>query len=202
MQWAIRLETTTAWGEVQTFEVGRLERREIGLAAHEIGLMLEEAKALLAELQRRIVQTQIDDKVMCERVCSDCLRVRSIRDQRTPVLQTFFGTVRVAAPRIKLCSCVDKGNSMMFRSRPCRICYPVAVLRNCSTCRLSLVLVTPSVNRAVSWLHSCPVPHQTTPACATGCIGSQKNSRPRRPHQSLRHMSLTPPERAIPASWW
>ena len=109
MQWTIRLETTTAWGEVQTFEVGRLERRVIGVAAHEIGLMLEEAKALLAELQRRIVQTQIDEQVMCERVCSDCLRVRSIRDQRTRVLQTLFGTVRVAAPRIKLCSCVDKG---------------------------------------------------------------------------------------------
>jgi len=109
VQWTIKLEATTGWGEVQTFDVGRLERRAVGLATHEISLMLHEAKALLAELQRRIVQTQIDEKVMCERVCTDCLRVRPIRDQRTRVLQTLFGTVRVAAPRIKLGSCVDKG---------------------------------------------------------------------------------------------
>ena len=64
MQWTIRLEAKTSWGEVQTFEIGRLERRVVGLAMHEIGLMLEEAKTLLAELQRRIVQTQIDEKVM------------------------------------------------------------------------------------------------------------------------------------------
>ena len=50
-------------GEVQTFEIGRLQRRVVGLATHEIGLMLDEANALLAELQRRIVQTQIDEKV-------------------------------------------------------------------------------------------------------------------------------------------
>jgi len=109
VRWSIRLEAKTGWGEVQTFEIGRLERRVVGLATHEIGLMLDEAKSILAELQRRIVQTQIDEKVMCERVCTDCLSVRAIRDRRTRVLQTTFGTVRVAAPRIKLCTCVDKG---------------------------------------------------------------------------------------------
>ena len=83
MQWTIRLEAKTGWGEVQTFDIGRLERRVVGLAAHEIGLMLDEAKAVLAELQRRIVQTQIDEKVMCDRVCADCLSVRAIRDRRT-----------------------------------------------------------------------------------------------------------------------
>jgi hypothetical protein len=67
VRWTIKLEATTAWGEVQTFDVGRLERRVVGLAAHEIGLMLDEAKPLLAELQRRIVQRQIDEKVMYER---------------------------------------------------------------------------------------------------------------------------------------
>ena len=45
---------------------------------------------------------------MAARICSDCLSVRPIRDRRTRVLQTLFGTVRVAAPRIKLCACVDK----------------------------------------------------------------------------------------------
>lgn len=109
MQWTIRLEATTLWGELQTLEIGRLERRVSDLAAAEIGLMLDEAKALLAELQRRIVQTQIDEKVMIKRVCADCRRVRPIRDQRMRVLQTLFGTVRVAAPRIRLCPCMATG---------------------------------------------------------------------------------------------
>ncbi len=86
-----------------------MERRVIGLEAGDIGLKLDEAKALLAELQRHVVQTQIDEKVMHRRICPECLRARTVRDQRTRVLQTLFGTVRVAAPRIRICSCVDTG---------------------------------------------------------------------------------------------
>jgi len=40
VQWTIKLETATESGEVQTFDIGRLERRFVGLAAHEIGLNL------------------------------------------------------------------------------------------------------------------------------------------------------------------
>ena len=109
MQWTIKLEASTAWGDAQTFEIGRLTRRLTGLPAHEIGLTLDEAKVLLAELQHRVVQTQINETVFAVRIFSDCLSVRPIRDRRTRVLQTLFGTVRVAAPRIKLCICVDKG---------------------------------------------------------------------------------------------
>ena len=108
MQWTIKLEAKTEWGDAQTFEIGRLTRRVAGLAADEVGLTLDDAKAFLAELQRRVVQTQVDETVFAARVCSDCLNVRSVRNRRTRTLQTLFGTVRVAAPRIKLCSCVDK----------------------------------------------------------------------------------------------
>ena len=109
MQWTIKLEASTEWGEARTFEIGRLTRRMAGVTSDEVGLTLDEAKALLAELQRRVVQSQIDETVFAARICSDCLSVRPIRDRRTRVLQTLFGTVRVAAPRIKLCACVDKG---------------------------------------------------------------------------------------------
>ena len=108
MQWTIKLEARTEWGEAQTFEVGHLTRRVVGLAPDEVGLTLDEGKALLAELQRRIGQSQVAEKVFAARICSDCLSVRPIRDRRTRTLQILFGTVRVAAPRIKLCGCVDK----------------------------------------------------------------------------------------------
>jgi hypothetical protein len=78
------------------------------LTANEIGLMLEEAKMLLAELQRRMVESQIEDKIACARVCTRCLRSQPIRDRRTRTLQTLFGIVRVDAPRIRLCACIDK----------------------------------------------------------------------------------------------
>ncbi len=43
---AAELEVRTRCGEVQTFETGRLERRVVGLAAREIGLMVDEAQAV------------------------------------------------------------------------------------------------------------------------------------------------------------
>ena len=108
MEWTVKLEAKFGWGEVQSFEVGRISRRVHELTADEIGLMLEEAKTLLAELQRRMVESQIEEKIACARVCTQCLRSQPIRDRRTRTLQTLFGTVRVEAPRIRLCACIDK----------------------------------------------------------------------------------------------
>ncbi|WP_284945147.1 hypothetical protein [Acidisoma cladoniae] len=59
MEWVVKLEAKTGWGDVETIEVGRLERRVVGLRAEEIGLTLAEGKDLLGELARRILQTQI-----------------------------------------------------------------------------------------------------------------------------------------------
>ena len=65
MEWKIRLEGRTGWGEVTTCEVGVL-RRDLGdLSSNSVGLGLAEVKALLAELQQRIVQTQIDEYIVC-----------------------------------------------------------------------------------------------------------------------------------------
>ena len=55
VEWTVKLEAKFGWGEVRSFEVGRLSRRMQGLTADEIGLMLDEGKALLGELQRRMV---------------------------------------------------------------------------------------------------------------------------------------------------
>ena len=88
MEWTIKLEARTGWGEVETIEVGRLERRVIGLTADEVGLTLAEGKDLLSELQRLVLQTQMEEYVMCARVCRECLTLRRQRDCRTRTLQT------------------------------------------------------------------------------------------------------------------
>ncbi len=102
MEWKIRLEARTGWGEVTTYEVGVLCRDLGDLTSNNVGLSLAEAKALLAELQQRIVQTQIDEYIVCARVCTDCMKLRRLRDQPTRTLQTLFGTAMVAAPRVRV----------------------------------------------------------------------------------------------------
>src|ERR1700733_13481352 len=108
MQWAIKLQARSGWGEVEAIEVGRLQRRVLGLTADEVGLTLAEGKDLLSELQRLVLRTQMEEYVMCARVCRECLTLRRQRGCRTRTLQTLFGTVEVDAPRISICPCSNE----------------------------------------------------------------------------------------------
>ena len=105
VEWRIKLEARNGWGEVETIEVASFKRRVVGLTADEIGLSLEEAKQVLAELQRLVLQTQMEEYTFCARVCPACLKMRRQRDCRTRTIQTLFGTVTVKAPRISICPC-------------------------------------------------------------------------------------------------
>jgi hypothetical protein len=109
MEWVLKLEAKSGWGEVETIEVGRLERRVSGLTAEELGLTLAESKTLLGELARLVLQTQVEEFVTCDRVCGSCLRLRRLRDRRTRKIQTLFGTVTVSAPRVGCCPCNGQG---------------------------------------------------------------------------------------------
>jgi hypothetical protein len=91
MEWVVKLETRNGWGEVETIEVGRLERRVSGLTADEVGMTLAEGKNLLGELGRLILQTQMEEFITRARVCGDCLKLRRLRGQRTRKVQTLFG---------------------------------------------------------------------------------------------------------------
>ena len=71
MEWVVKLEAKSGWGEVETIEVGRLERRVSGSRAEELGLTLAEGKNLLGELGRLILQTQMEEFITCARVCGD-----------------------------------------------------------------------------------------------------------------------------------
>ncbi len=93
MEWVIKLEAKSGWGEVETIEVGRLERRIVGLTAEEVGLTLAEGKDLIGELARLILQTQMEEFTTCARVCRDYMKIRHRRDNRTRKIQTLFGTI-------------------------------------------------------------------------------------------------------------
>ena len=108
MEWTIKLEASSGRGEVETIEVGRLKRRVVGLTTDEVGLTLAVGKDLLSELQRLVLQTQMEEYAMCARVCRECLTLRRQRDGRTRTIQTLLGTVQVHVPRISICSCSNE----------------------------------------------------------------------------------------------
>jgi hypothetical protein len=105
MEWRIKLEARNDWGEVETIEAAHFRRSVVGLTAEEIGLSLDEAKQVLADLQRLVVQTQTEEYTYCTRVCPACLKMRRQRDCRTWATQTLFGPVTFDAPRISICPC-------------------------------------------------------------------------------------------------
>ena len=105
MQWTVRLETTTSAGEVKTTELVTFSRPAMVSTLAEIGLVLAEAKALLARLQASMLCGQVAAYAAHHRVCAACGVPQPLKDRRTRRLQTLFGTVEVDAPRFRVCRC-------------------------------------------------------------------------------------------------
>ena len=105
MEWTIRLEAKTGWGEVETVEVVSIARPVLAATADDVGLSLAEAKSLLTRLQEAMVRGQVAEYLHCRRVCPDCLTFQPVKDRRQRRLQTLFGTVDVEAPRYRICRC-------------------------------------------------------------------------------------------------
>jgi len=106
MEWVVKLEARSGWGEVETIEVATIKRRVVGLTAEEVGLTLAVGKDLLGKLGRLVLQTQMDEYTTCARVCPGCMKLRRQRDCRTRRIQTIFGTITAEAPRISVCACM------------------------------------------------------------------------------------------------
>jgi hypothetical protein len=105
MRWTVRLEARTDQGEVQTTELVTIERPVVGGTFADLGLALAEAKAVLAELQRIMVRSQVAEHVARHRLCPRCRVPQPLKDRRSRRLRTLFGTVEVEAPRFRVCRC-------------------------------------------------------------------------------------------------
>src|SRR5919199_1992963 len=57
----------------------------------QLGLTLSEAKAILRELQRQVLERQIADFVSSRAACSSCGRARGIKDHKSLTFRTLFG---------------------------------------------------------------------------------------------------------------
>ncbi len=109
----IIVETTAETGEKQRQELHPICLPGQGRGA--LGLKLEHSKALLTELQRAILDHQIQEIADASRNCPLCHRVRPIHDYRTRVLDTLFGRFHLKAPRRRKCSCRSGGSGMPSR---------------------------------------------------------------------------------------
>ena len=105
MQWRVMVEVSGAVGAMQVHEVHAGGSATPGCSAATVGLSLAEAKAVLAGLQRHLVQAQAEEHCQLRRRCPRCGGQRPLKDQRPRQLRSLFGTVEVRAPRFEPCRC-------------------------------------------------------------------------------------------------
>jgi len=105
MQWTVRLEARTSAGKVKTTELVTFSRPAMVSTLAEVGLVLAEAKSLLAKLQASVPCGQLAEYAALCRLCPERGMLQPLKDRRTRRLQTLFGTVEVEAPRFTVCRC-------------------------------------------------------------------------------------------------
>jgi hypothetical protein len=105
MEFRIWVETRLDGRILERELVSSVERPASGIGLEEIGLDLEEGKAVLRKVQARIVQTQVDMLSAAHRRCFRCGRNQRVKDLRTRIARTVFGTVEVSCRRYFRCKC-------------------------------------------------------------------------------------------------
>jgi hypothetical protein len=73
----------------------------------DVGLRLEEAKALLSGLQDQLVRQQLAEHIERHRDCACCHRPRTIKGYHPLRFRSAFGDLKLRSPRWLRCSCED-----------------------------------------------------------------------------------------------
>ena len=109
----IIVETTFENGSTKRRRLGRLSRPFRRTQPEGFGLLLEDAKTILGQLQNAILLDQIEEISEASRICPDCDGVRAIHDYRSRVLDTLFGRFQIKAPRIRRCGCNARSDDVL-----------------------------------------------------------------------------------------
>jgi hypothetical protein len=113
MEVRIIVETTFVNGSTKRHHLGRLCRPFRRTKPEGFGLLLEDAKTTLEQLQNAILLDQIEEIAEANRTCPGCEEVRAIHDYPSRVLDTLFGRFQVKAPRIRRCACTAKSDVVL-----------------------------------------------------------------------------------------
>jgi hypothetical protein len=105
MEWRVTIELGGVDGTRQTHEVARGGGADPHSMSDPLGLTLDDGKAVLAGVQRQVVQARASEYCAVRRRCPRCRHLRARKDTRTRRLNSLFGTVEVLAPRFKPCPC-------------------------------------------------------------------------------------------------
>ena len=100
------------WNEADPRSCPRWLRRSL-FDSRYARLTLDDGKALLAGVQRHLVQARVAEYCALRRRCSHCRGLRLLKDTRTRRLNSLFGTVEVPAPRFKPCRCAVRARSTL-----------------------------------------------------------------------------------------
>lgn len=98
---------------VSTEEVAQLERHSLG--PEEVGLSLAEAKQMLGNVQRAMIQEQIAEYLDQQSRCGDCGRTLARKGQHEIVFRTFVRRVAADQPALLFLS-VSKSRENQFQS--------------------------------------------------------------------------------------
>jgi hypothetical protein len=78
----------------------------------EVGLRLEEAKAILSGLQEQLVRQQLAQYLCEHRSCPCCHRLRTLKGYHPLRFRSAFGDIELRSPRWYRCACEEQpGNA-------------------------------------------------------------------------------------------
>jgi len=103
MHFRLQVVAVSDDGTEQLEELADLVRSEATLET--LGLTLDESKQLLQELQRMMVEQQVNAYLDEQRACPACGKQRQIKQSGTAPFRTLFGLVSVPNPRWQQCDC-------------------------------------------------------------------------------------------------
>lgn len=102
MQWRITVEAVDNTGDEFRKEF-QIEKNLDGLADGRLGCSIEDGKMIMAEIQKAVVQRELDLWISYRRICRTCEGKQSIKDYQKRQILTVFGAVSVRYPRLVVC---------------------------------------------------------------------------------------------------
>ncbi len=102
MHWRITLEAVDPIGDEYRKEF-MTEKNLDGLADGKLGCSIDDGKAVMKEVQKIIIERQLDLWVRYCRVCPTCDGLLPIKDYNQRRILTIFGEIPVRYPRLMVC---------------------------------------------------------------------------------------------------
>ena len=100
-------------------EIFSFERTEQGdkLAPESLGLTLDEAKSLLASVQKKLVSEQVTNYLSQKSNCPQCHKAYQHKGRHKISFSTLFGKLKLDSPRFYICECQREIERPPERSR-------------------------------------------------------------------------------------